>query len=184
MKRLFALLIIVVILSGCSDEKNMGHALTLRKNIQAEDECAFNATVTADYGDKLYTFQMSCQVKRDGTLYFEVVQPDTISGIAGNVSEQGGKLNFDDRMLAFELLADGQLSPVSAPWVVMHAIRSGYIRSCGIDGDDVHIQIDDTYRTNSLLVDIWCDESYPKYAEILYGGKRILSMKIENFRFM
>jgi len=36
----------------------------------------------------------------------------TISGITGSLSQNGGKLTFDDKALAFDVMADGLVSPV------------------------------------------------------------------------
>jgi hypothetical protein len=184
MKRLLTLLIVTFILVGCSQENGMEQALNLRKQVQDGNGCSFYAEVTADYGDTLYTFQMECQYLDDGILKFCVVQPENISGITGTVSNQGGRLTFDDKVLAFELLVDGLLSPVSTPWVVMNGISSGYISMCDYDADDLHIRLDDTYGDEPVLIDIWCSGSAPRHAEILYGGKRILSMKFEKFSFL
>ena len=184
MKRLLILLSVTFVLLGCSKNDGMDHALDLRKQVQNGNGCSFYAEVTADYGDMLYTFQMECTYSGDGILNFRVLQPENISGISGSVSNQGGRLSFDDKMLAFELLVDGLLSPVSTPWVVMKGIDGGYISMCDYDADDLHIRLDDTYGNQPILIDIWCSGSEPKHAEILYAGKRILSMKFENFSFL
>lgn len=184
MKRLFALLCVMIILVGCAKDDGVNQALSLRQQIQCGNGCSFHAEITADYGDALYTFLMECQYSKDGVLNFRVLEPENISGITGLVSNKSGKLSFDDKMLAFELLVEGLLSPVSAPWVVMNGVSSGYISMCDYDLDDLHIRLDDTYGDQPLLIDIWCSGSDPKYAEILYGGKRILSMRFENFRFL
>ena len=185
MKRMLALLIVLLIFSGCAGENELSQAMALRQKILTEKGYAFDAVITADYGEKLYTFGVACQSDATGTLQFNVISPETIAGITGTLSPKGGQLTFDDKMLAFELLVEEQLSPISMPWVVMHSVGSGFIRSSGNDGEDLYIQIDDSYAGESLQIDLWCDKTVlPKYAEILYRGKRILSMKIENFRFL
>lgn len=185
MKRLLSLAVLVLFLIGCRSEQELSRGLELRQNLLNGGGCSFQAIVTADYGDKVYTFIMQCLSNENGTVSFEVLEPESISGITGNLSTQGGELTFDEEVLAFEMLADGQLSPVSAPWVLVHGLRSGYINACGTDGDEYYIQIDDSYNGNPLQLDVWITpENIPVSADILYDGKRILSLTVKNFTLL
>jgi hypothetical protein len=90
-----------------------------------------------------------------------------------------------DKVIAFDLLADGQLSPVSAPWVFMKALRSGYLTSCGKEGEYLRLAVDDSYADDALHLDIWLGEGdLPVRAEILWQGSRVLSMEVGNFTFL
>ena len=105
-----------------------------------------------------------------------------ITGITGKVSDAGGKLTFDDTALQFDLMAEEQVTPVSAPWILMKTLRSGYITSAGMDGGRLRLTIDDSYEDDALHLDIWLGEDdCPEDAEILYKERRILSLKVTNF---
>lgn len=185
MKRLLVLVLIAVLLTGCKNDQQYSHGLALRQDLLSSQGCSFNAIITADYGEKYYTFEMQCQTDPDGALSFQVIRPESISGITGVVSSQGGKLTFDDKALLFEMLADGQLTPVSSPWVMINALRGGSIRSGGIDGEETYLQIDDTFGGDTLRVDLWLSQDdFPVAADILYDGKRILSLEVTNFTFL
>jgi len=120
-----------------------------------------------------------------GNVAFKVIQPETISGITGTVSEQGGKLTFDDQVLGFEMLADGQVTPVSAPWLFLKTLRGGYLNASGVDGEYIKLSIDDSYEENPLYLDIWLDQTLnPVRGEILWQGRRIVSLEVSNFRFL
>ena len=111
--------------------------------------------------------------------------PETIAGITGTVSAEGGKLTFDEESLAFELLADGQVTPVSAPWLLLKTLRGGYVTGCGMDGDYLRVSIDDSYEEDALHLDIWLDSaSVPQRAEIVWQEKRILSLELEKFEIL
>jgi len=87
--------------------------------------------------------------------------------------------------VAFDLLADGQLSPVSAPWIFMKALHSGYLTSCGKEGDLLRLAVDDSYADDALHLDIWLgSDDLPIRAEILWQGRRLLSMDVTNFTFV
>lgn len=145
-------------------------------------ECSFDADITADYGDKLHEFSVTCRSDTQGNLSFSVIQPESIAGITGTIEQSGGKLTFDDTALHFELLADGQLAPVCAPWVLLKTLRSGYLTSAGAEGELLRLTIDDSYAEDALHVDIWLDETdVPVRGEILYDERRILSLDVKNF---
>ena len=186
MKRWLALFALMVFISGCSgSDTELNRALGLRTRITQNNGCLFDVVITADYGDEVHTFNMECESSKDGEIRFSVTDPKSISGICGTVSGSGGKLVFEDTALAFDVLADGQISPVSAPWHLMKALRSGYISACGKDGENLRLSVDDSYREDALRLDIWLDENdFPLRGEILWQGRRILTMDVRNFRIV
>lgn len=186
MKRIIPLLLLVLLITGCGGENSqMERAMTLRGQLQKSTGCSFESVITADYGDKIYTFTMECQTDQSGSLTFTVTEPESISGITGTISEEGGKLTFDDVALAFELLADDQVTPVSAPWILIHTLRAGYLTSCGEENGVLRLSIDDSYEDDALHLDIWLDESdAPARGEILWDGHRILSVDVRNFKYL
>lgn len=184
MKRLMAAVLAVFFLTGCADDE-LDTAMRLRDQLQNSDGCEFDVTVTADYGDALHEFGMHCQMDELGDISFTVTAPETISGISGKITEGGGQLTFDDQVLAFPLLADGQLSPVSAPWILIHTLRSGYLNACTQTQEGTMLVIDDSYAEDALQLDIWLDENdLPVSAEILYEGLRILSLEVSAFTYV
>lgn len=183
MKRVLAVVLLAVILTGCGGvDTEMDRAMTLRQQLLNAAECSFQTVVTADYGEQVYTFSMDCTAGSDGAVRFTVTDPESIAGITGELSGEGGKLTFDDTAVAFDMLADGQISPVSAPWVLVKTLRGGYLAACAREGELLRLSIDDSYEADALRLDIWLDsEDHPVNAEILFDGRRILSMTVENF---
>ena len=132
--------------------------MALRSRLLQASSCTFDAEITADYGEVIQTFAMNCAA-----------------------DPQGGALTFDETALYFNLLADGQLSPVSAPWVLVSALRGGYLTSAGMEGELLRVSVNDSYEDDALNLDVWLDSSdIPQRADICYAGKRILSLKLEN----
>lgn len=180
-----AVVLVIFLLFGCAGaDDTMDRVLALRQQA-LEKGCAFTATVTADYGEATRSFVLRCESDPDGSVRFQVLAPENISGITGTMDAEKGTLTFDDQVLAFDPLADGLLAPVTAPWVLVHTLRSGYIASCGKIENGLRLSIDDSYREDTLGLEIWLDEGdLPVSAEILWQGRRILSMRVENFRFL
>lgn len=182
MKKVLPLLLIVVLFTGCSKTpKEMERALTLRTKLLQASSCTFDAEITADYGEILHVFRMNCSADAQGEVSFRVSAPESIAGITGTLSGKGGALKFDETALYFNLLADGQLSPISAPWVLISALRGGYLTSAGMENGLLRVSVNDSYEEDALNLDVWLDSSdMPKRADICYAGKRILSLELEN----
>lgn len=184
MKIIGAVLALLLMLSGCEGgAKELDRALALRSRLLAGNGCTFLADITADYGDKVHSFSVSCQGDSQGNLNFAVTKPQTIAGITGQISESGGKLTFDDTALQFALLTDDQLSPVSAPWVFLRTLRGGYLTGAAQQAEQLYIQAKDSYADDALGVDLWLGtEELPVRAEILWKNRRILTLEIQDFQ--
>lgn len=183
MRRPVLLLFFLVFLTGCQQKNaELERGIALRSKLLKAETYSFGLDITADYGDTVQSFSMDCEADREGNIRFCVTAPKTISGITGEIEEEGGKLTFDEEVLCFDLLAEEVLSPVSAPWVLIKTLRAGYLTSAGMDGDQILMSIDDSYEEDALQVDIWLDENdLPMEADILHEGRRILSLKVNNF---
>lgn len=183
MKRLGAIILLLALLTGCSEsESRINRVIALRGRLLRET-WGFTAEVTADYGDRVYTFTLECEGDEKVELRFSVAEPQTIAGITGIITGEGGLLTFDDTALHFDPLAEGQISPVSAPWLLVKTLRGGCLTSAGEDGELLRVTIDDSYEEDALTLDIWLDSAdIPQRCEILYAGRRIVSMTLRDFR--
>lgn len=184
LKKAVTILLTVSFLSGCAGQnRDLERGIKLRTQLLGSSGCSFDADITADYGDKVYSFSLQCQSDDGGNLRFTVTKPDSIAGIQGSVDGSDGALTFDGIALHFPLLADNQLTPVSAPWLLMKTLRTGYITSAGAGKENLRLSIDDSYADDALHLDIWLDNSNnPFQAEILFRERKILSLDVKNFR--
>ena len=186
MKRIVLYFIVLALLSGCKSNNNdLDRAMELRTKMNQGQGCVFEADITADYGDKIYQFTLSCIADQKGNVTFKVLMPKTIEGITGRIDHEGGKLIFDDATLAFELQADGMLSPVSAPWIMVRALTGGYVRSCCKEESMLRLTVDDSYQEDALMLDIWLNEdNIPIRADLYEVNRRILVLEIKNFKLL
>lgn len=179
------LAVALVMLTGCSmGRSEQEAALELRSRALSAVEITFQAEISADYADRVEEFTLDCVFDSEGALTFTVLEPEEICGITGTVSGTEGALIFDGQMLAFPLMADERLSPVSAAWIVMKALRSGCIIAYVQEEELLHITVDDSYDDDALTVDLWAGETGLVAAEISWKGRRVIAMEIENCNFM
>ena len=184
MKKLASLVLALIVLSGCTGKRDeLDRAMALRAELLGCESCGFDVTVTADYGDSVLTFGMNCQGDNREKLTFQVTQPESIAGITGVISAGEGALTFDGMLLEFPLLADGQVTPVSAPWILLKTLLGGYLTACTREEDLLHLTVNDSYADDALEMEIWLDaENRPVQGEILFDGRRIVAMTVENFQ--
>ena len=182
MKRILWTLIPVVLLTGCAMGKGeMEEALAFRSKLLGADGVSFEAEISADYIDRIEEFDLNCETDSAGTLTFRVTEPEDIAGIPGTVAGEEGTLTFDDTVLAFPMLVDDRLSPVSGPWVMMKALRSGYITAVVREGEKLRITVDDSYADDALTLEIWIEGDEVDACEIGWKGRRQMSMDIGEF---
>ena len=186
MKKTLVCLLLMFLLSGCSrNPDELEQALSLRSSLLQASQCSFTACIIADYGDQIASFSMDCGADSEGNVSFTIVEPDVISGISGKLSEKAGQLIFEDTALHFPLIADEQLSPVSAPWIFLKTLRSGFLTSACRESDKIHLTLDDSYAEDALTLDIWLNSfNQPERADILHNGRRILSVDVRNFEIL
>lgn len=183
MKRILIIGLLPFLLFGCkSRDDAMNRLLSLREELLQSSSVSFNTEITADYGEEFYTFSMLCSTSGSGEIIFTVLEPESIRDIRGTIDQQGGSITFDDQILSFDTMAEGRISPVSAPYVMMKALRGGYISSVSKANDAYLAIIDDTYDENALNVQMQFRNDLPVYAEIFWQQRRILTLMIEDFQ--
>lgn len=156
----------------------------MREKLIKATNYSFDVQIVADYGEDLYIFDLHCQSDPNG-LHFSVITPETIAGLSGHISDIGGKLVFDEQALGFPMLAEGQITPVSAPWVFIKTLKGGYIRACSKIKEGYLLCIDDSYAEGALQVDIIADANLcPMQADILWQGRRVLTLTISNYQLL
>ena len=187
MKKVLTFLCMMLLLSGCKlENRELDRMMTFRASLLAGMGCHFQTVITADYGEELYSFTLDCHGDEQGNLRFTVVEPESISGISGTISGDGGKLSFENETaLAFDPITDGQVTPVTAPWLLVKTLRGGYVKSCGTEENMMRVSIDDSYQENALRLDVWFSgEDIPDHAEILWKNRRILSLDVKYFEIL
>ena len=184
MFKLIAVLICVGLFGGCSAQKEMAPLQQLKQSLAQSQGCEFDALIVSQSEGRVYQFTLHC-IARDGALQFEVVSPESIKGIGGTVAAGGGKLRFEDVLLAFPLLADGDVSPVIAPWLFMDSLQNGLVRYAKQLDGSVSVSLTNNFRGQEYQADVELSrDGSPDSCQLYWDGRCLLRLRVEGFRLL
>lgn len=186
MKRIFIFALLVSLLFGCSSNNdNYDCALQLRNKLLVSETCRFDTRIIADYGDSFCTFLLHNEIDNRLNLKFTVLEPDTISGISGTISQDGGGVTFDDKVLLFQLLMDQELTPVCAPWLLYKTLVGGIINAEGSKDGLTQVIYDDVFSSEPYQAYVMFNSlGVPSDCEFVWNGRRFLTIEVSNFEIV
>lgn len=143
-KCVICVLMTTLLLTGCgpagvSEAEEL--ALTIRGEYLAMDSCAFQAAVTADYGQRVYRYELAAAVNGADTV-LTLSAPETVAGLTARITGEDSLLEFDGVSVETGPLDSRGLTPVSAPPALLEAARSGYITACALEEDGTILRVD------------------------------------------
>ena len=143
-KLLFCVPMMILLLAGCG--KAGGNeaeelALTIRGEYLAVEHCAAQASVTADYGQRVYEYEMAVSVDGEETV-LTLSAPETVAGLTARITGEDSFLEFDGLSVETGPLDSSGLAPVSALPALLEAARSGYITACALEEDGALLRVD------------------------------------------
>ena len=143
-KRLFCVLMTTLLLTGCGKAGGCGAeelALTIRGEYLAMEHCALQAAVTADYGQRVYQYEMAAAVTGQETV-LTLSAPETVAGLTARITGEDSRLEFDGVCVETGPLDGNGLTPVSALPALLEAARSGYMTACALEEDGAVLRVD------------------------------------------
>ena len=155
-------------------------ALTFRQAV-LQNDCAFDAKITADFEDTIAEFSLSCEHTARGGTKLTVLAPQTLEGITAQTDETGAKLVFEDAEASFGTLAGLGLSPMAAPQLITSAWESGYISYTGTEDGLLRVTYTCGYGEDAYTVDTWFADGSPLHAEISREGWTAVQIDVAEF---
>ena len=143
-KCLVCVLMTTLLLTGCgkvggSEAEEL--ALTIRGEYLAMDGCAARAAITADYGQRVYRYEMAVSVTGEETT-LTLSAPETVAGLSARLDGEENFLEFDGVSVETGPLDGNGLTPVSAVPALLEAAKSGYITACALEEDGTVLRVD------------------------------------------
>ncbi len=187
MKRFWLLIVCCLFLGGCGksgQSPEMKEALNFRFSLMEAGGCEFQAKVLADYGERVYEFDLTCRYDSGEGASLTVIAPEEIAGICANVSGDGTMVSFEDVQLEFGKLADGHVSPMALPWLLGRGWTGAYMETAARDGQQVLFTCLMGYDDEEVMMETWLDSGVPIQCDLTYSGIRCLTAQITDFRLI
>ena len=122
-KRLICVLMMTLFLTGCGGgggKEAEELALSIRGEYLAMESCAIQASVTADYGQRVYEYEMAVSVNGTETV-LTLSAPETVAGLTARLAGEESQLEFDGLSVETGPLDGDGLTPVSAVPALLEA---------------------------------------------------------------
>ena len=146
-----------------------------------ENGCSFEAEITADFEDYVYSFTLSCEEDSDGSMQMRILAPDTLAGITAQIEGERAKLVFDGAETAFGTLEGLGLSPMTAPELLAEAWETGYIQYTGLEERFLHVTYLCGYDEDEYRADTWFQNGAPVRAELSCDGYVAVQIDVTDF---
>ena len=135
---------IALLLAGCgrlevSEAEQL--ALEIRGEYLELERCSASLEITADYGQRVYQFEMEAQVQGEDAA-LTLTAPETVAGLTARWAGEAGTLEYDGVAVETGSLDPEGLDPVSAFPVLLEAARSGYMAACALEEDGAVLRVD------------------------------------------
>jgi outer membrane lipoprotein-sorting protein len=125
--RLFALMMALLLLSGCAAGKAAEESFTSwRGTLVSAARISFTAAVAADLGESLQSYDAKL-VRSDGVTEMELLAPEILAGVRLRSADGGVTLEYDGASLELGRLPDTGLSPAAALPALVQALLEGRI---------------------------------------------------------
>lgn len=133
-----ALMISVLLLSGCGSKVNTADELALNIRTEYMAMTGFHAIadIVADYGERIYEYTLDAVWQKDGETVLTVIKPEMIAGITARIKDGSSILQYDGASLETGELSPDGFSPVEAIPALVGYITSGYMAECGIEEEE------------------------------------------------
>ena len=164
----------------------MQKALDFRAELMEAGACEYSLNMTVEQGERVYTFEGSCNYHCDQGATIVLTEPEALSGICFEVDEQGATVSLEKVSVEVGPIAGRRIQPLEVPYLLGECWTSAYIEACGADENGNLIIYASGYGTDQFFVHTRLDDDtgLPVVWEIYYEDTRILYGEIQNFSFV
>lgn len=135
------MIILCLLLAACgSGEVGVGRteqlALDIRTDYIGMAGCTASMEVTADYGERVYTYGMDLTWQKDGETVLVLYAPEDVAGATVRIQAGETALEYDGARIETGALDAAGLSPVDAAPALLAYAREGFMAECGEEALD------------------------------------------------
>lgn len=153
------------------------------------ETCGGHGEITADYGQRVYSFGVDFTWKRAGETCLTLTAPENVAGTVARISAGETALEFEGVMLETGVLDSAGLTPVDAIPALLTYVREGFVSSCALEGEEgiqiLHVLCSDPEKQpgQGVEADLWFDrETFDLLrGEISSDGVTVIQCEISDF---
>ena len=108
-------------------------ALDIRGELLETAGCTAQLELTADYGQRVYTYGIDLSWQREGETVLTITAPENVAGITARILEGETALEYDGMRVETGPLDGSGMSPVDAVPVLLDYAEGGFIAACGME---------------------------------------------------
>lgn len=192
-KRLCAqMMILVFLLSACGGREGGNEAeetlSVLRGQYLSMTACSGHAEVTADYGQRVYSYGLDFSWQREGETLLTLTAPESVAGTTAHISAGETALEYDGVMLETGAVNAAGLSPIDAIPALLTCVQEGFAAECVLEGEeetDLHVTCRDpeTDPGAGSETELWFDAATGALlrGEISEEGVTVIQCAVSDF---
>lgn len=194
-KRLCALMMTLVLpLSACGGAGGGDEAekalVEVRGKYLEMTACSGHADLTADYGQRVYTYGVDFTWQREGETLLTLTAPEVIAGTTAHIAAGETALEYDGVMLETGPLNTEGLAPVDALPALLAYAREGFAAECALEGAEgemqsLHVICRDPEQDPGVGIEaeLWFDQATGNLlrGELSEGGVTVIQCAVSGF---
>lgn len=169
-------------LTACTKETAADAAAALQQSWQTHASTALTCDLTADYGDRVYPFTLTC-TETPTAAEVTITEPSSVAGVTARVTDDGATLTYDGAEVFTGALTPEGLSPMEAVPLMFRLWREGLILEAAFEPVKDTPCLTVLYRvTDEVSLRTWfsLETSLPLMAELISGGYAVITASFTN----
>lgn len=151
--------------------------------------CGGHGELTADYGQRVYTYGIDFVWRKEGETRLVLTAPENVAGAVAHIEKGETALEFDGVMLETGALDSAGLTPIDAIPALLTYAREGFVSSCVVEETEekriLHVVCSDPEKSpgEGIEADLWfdCDTLILLRGEISTDGVTVIQCEITDF---
>ncbi len=193
-KRLCALMMTLILpLTACGGAGEENEAETLLQQARSRylemTACQGHMDMTADYGQRVYTYGVDFSWEKEGETLLTITAPENVAGAVARIARGETAMEYDGVMLETGPLDAAGLSPIDAVPAILTCLREGFLAECVLEDWDGETRLHLISRDpnaepgTGTETDLWLDRESLAIvrAELSDGGFTVLRCDCAGF---
>lgn len=185
------MMIFALLLTACGEKSSEAEErlAEVRGSYLEMTTCSGHMDLTADYGQRVYTYGLDFSWQRDGETLLTVTSPELVAGTTAHIAAGETALEYDGVMLETGPLNEAGLSPIDVIPALLTYAREGFAAECAMEELETSRRLHVVFREPEndpgvgTEADIWFEPSTGALleAEVSEDGFTVIQCTVSEF---